>query len=145
MIPATEPRTDTATMDAAVPPVARPTGLLTLSTWRRFEPRAANLVCTALHCGTTAGVAVCSAEANTTGEAGSTSASGEKTVTVLGTASGGCLVTDGLQDVSWRPCAGAGNPGWDLSRSVVSQPVASSGVLMVGCETSGRRDWTWGS
>lgn len=35
--------------------------------------------------------------------------------------------------------AGAGDPGWGLSRSVVFQPVASTGVLMVGCETSGRR------
>ncbi len=35
--------------------------------------------------------------------------------------------------------AGAGDPGRGLSRNVVSQPVAPSGVLVVGCETSGRR------
>lgn len=36
--------------------------------------------------------------------------------------------------------AGAGNPGRKLSRSVVFQPGALAGVLMVGCETSGRWD-----
>lgn len=35
--------------------------------------------------------------------------------------------------------AGAGDPGRGLSRSVVFQPVAPNGVLVVGCETSGRR------
>ena len=36
--------------------------------------------------------------------------------------------------------AGAGNPGRELSRSVVFQLGALAGVLMVGCETSGRWD-----
>lgn len=36
--------------------------------------------------------------------------------------------------------AGAGNPGRKLSRSVVFQLGALAGVLMVGCETSGRWD-----
>lgn len=40
---------------------------------------------------------------------------------------------------------GAGNPGRDLSRSVVFQLGTWTGVLMVGCETSKRRDGTWGS